>query len=139
MAFESVVIEVTRLVILCSMPAIAGGTIYLAVALNQTLRRLKTDLICQHQSLNASFHNKLLSDCKDHYEKLWGQVDSVSVTDLSAGWIETIPLEQKLFNRTISVSSAQSWIRQAPSVLISLGLLGTLQASQSASAKSLVS
>ena len=125
MAFETVVIEGTRLVILCSMLAIAGGTIYLSVALNQTLRRLKTDLICQHQSLNASFHNKLLSDCKDHYEKLWGQVDSVSVTDLSAGWIETIPLEQKLFNRTISVSSAQSWIRQAPSVLISLGLLGT--------------
>ena len=50
-------------------------------------------------------------------------MDSIDATEFSCGEIETLPL--KVLGRTLTASAAQSWIRQAPGVLISLGLLGT--------------
>ena len=57
------------------------------------------------------------------YERLIGHVDTISTAEFSAGEIETLPL--RFFKKRITASAAQAWLKQTPSVLISLGLLGT--------------
>ncbi|MCF8140502.1 MAG: hypothetical protein K9J75_05285 [Cyanobium usitatum Tobar12.5m-G36] len=101
---------------------------FVALVFSANLGRLTSPLSSRLASLHQDFSKEpVIGDrlvvIKDRYEKLLKHVDQVDAAEFSAGVIETIELN--IFYRKITAASAQSWIRQAPGILISLGLLGT--------------
>jgi len=124
MALAQALIEVVRIIILLLMLAVAGGSIQLSIALNRLLRPIAQSLTAQHHSLApAGQLSPKLERCQEHYASLLAKADEVDSAEFSAGWIET--LEISFLRRNVTAASAYAWIRQAPSILISLGLLGT--------------
>ena len=123
MTLERFLIEVTRFAILLMMAAIGVGSIQLSNILNRRIRPLSEILARQHQSVISEELSHDLEICKSRYISLLENVDNIDSAEFSAGWIETLNLS---FNgRTLTAATAQAWIRQVPSILISLGLLGT--------------
>jgi len=123
MTLERFLIEVTRFAILLLMAAIGVGSIQLSNILNRRIRPLSEILARQHQNETSDELSHDLEICKNRYVSLLENVDNIDTAEFSAGWIETLNLS---FNgRTLTAATAQAWIRQVPSILISLGLLGT--------------
>ncbi len=117
-------INLSKVVILLLMVAVA----FVAIDLSGRLARLTTPLACRLVELHQDDSEvpelgDRLERIKNRYIALLSHVDQVDTAEFSAGEIETIFLNS-LFGQ-ITAASAQSWLRQAPGILISLGLLGT--------------
>ncbi len=99
--------------------------LWLSLLLARLTTPLATKLAQLHQdgSLNDSKVDQRLVRIRTRYIALLTHVDNVDTAEFSAGEIETISLP--FFTRNITAAAAQSWLRQAPGILISLGLLGT--------------
>lgn len=116
--------EVTRVVIIVSILIIGFASLRLSAVLNRRIRPLSEKLIRLHQTPTVDIaHEGDLGKFKKSYEDLMQHTDDVDTAEFSAGLIET--LELRFLGRSLTVASAQSWVKQAPSLLISLGLLGT--------------
>lgn len=116
--------EALRIIILIAMAAIGVFSLQLSNLLNQRIRPLSEKLARLHQE--GAVHDDLSSDlqaCRLRYESLLQNVDDVDTAEFSAGFIETLNL--RFMGRYVTAATVQSWVRQAPSILISLGLLGT--------------
>ncbi|MBC1260292.1 hypothetical protein FQK07_03245 [Synechococcus sp. BSF8S] len=110
--------------ILLLMVAVA----FVAIGLSGQLARLTMPLAARLAQLHqddseAPELGDRLERIKNRYIALLSHVDQVDAAEFSAGEIETISLP--FVFRQITAASAQSWLRQAPGILISLGLLGT--------------
>ena len=116
--------EAPRIIILILMAAIGVFSLQLSILLNQRIRPLSQKLARLHQE--GAVHDDLSIDlqaCRLRYESLLQNVDDVDTAEFSAGFIETLNL--RFMGRYVTAATVQSWVRQAPSILISLGLLGT--------------
>ncbi len=118
------IINLSKVVILLLMVAVA----FVAINLSGRLARLTTPLANRLAQLHQEDSDEpelgdRLERIKNRYIALLSHVDQVETAEFSAGEIETISLP--FFFRQITAASAQSWLRQAPGILISLGLLGT--------------
>ena len=110
-------------IIIC-MIIIAASSLLLSHKLNKRIRPLSAALLRLHQLRTP--HDALGSDlqhCKTRYEALLENVDDVDPATFSAGFIESLKLS--CLGRSFTAATAQSWVRQAPGILISFGLLGT--------------
>ena len=118
-------IEASKTLILGFMLIVAATAIRLSMRLQALTTPLTRRLAELHQAEPGSLitTDPWLKRLQERYTALLQHVDSINATEFSCGEIETLPL--KLLGRTLTASAAQSWIRQAPGVLISLGLLGT--------------
>lgn len=111
-------------IILALMVFMGIVSLRLSYLLDQRIRPLSKKLAHLHQAdARSDDLQPELWRFKKRYEDLLRHVDDIDTAEFSAGLIET--LELKLFGRSLTVATAESWIRQAPSILISLGLLGT--------------
>jgi CRISPR/Cas system CMR-associated protein Cmr5 small subunit len=124
MSTENTMAEALRIIILLAMVAIGVFSLWLSILLNQRIRPLSEKLARLHQE--GAVHDYLASDlqaCRSRYEALLQNVDDVDTAEFSAGFIETLNL--RFMGRSVTAATVQSWVRQAPSILVSLGLLGT--------------
>lgn len=120
-----ILIELSKVVILavmCGMAVYALKISHNLWALTSPLARRLAEL---HQvaPVAMDLDDPWLGRIKQRYESLIRHVDTVDTAEFSAGEIETMPLV--VFGKTMTASAAQSWLRQSPGVLVSLGLLGT--------------
>ena len=124
MQVGNIVIEVVRFTILILMVVIGIYSLRLSLLLDRRIRPLSRRLARLHQ--DEASHEDLGSDlerCRSRYESLLQNVDDVDTAEFSSGFIETLDLV--FLGQTVTAATIQSWVRQAPSILISLGLLGT--------------
>lgn len=117
-------INLSKVVILLLMVAVA----FVAIVLSGRLAHLTTPLAARLAQLHQDDSEvpelgDRLERIKNRYIALLSHVDQVDTAEFSAGEIETISLT--FLFRQITAASVQSWLRQAPGILISLGLLGT--------------
>jgi hypothetical protein len=115
-------IEVAKVILVLLMIAVAGAAAYLTRALNSLIRPISRQLIELHKGKIGGLEPKL-QYIRQRYISLLAHVDNVNTAEFSAGEIERLSL--RVFGREVTAESAQSWIHQAPGILISLGLLGT--------------
>lgn len=117
-------IELTKILIVLGMVAVTMVTVLVAHQLRRVLGPLLRELSCLHaEDKGALISNDRLARVKERYINLCNHVDDVDTAEFSAGEIET--LKVRFLKKEMSAASAQSWLRQAPSLLMSLGLLGT--------------
>jgi hypothetical protein len=121
----SALIDHSKGVVLGLQLLVALVALWLSLLLARLTTPLATKLAQLHQdgSLNDSKVDQRLVRIRTRYIALLTHVDNVDTAEFSAGEIETISLP--FFTRNITAAAAQSWLRQAPGILISLGLLGT--------------
>ncbi len=121
----SALIIISRGFVLGLQLVVASIAIWLSVLLAGLTTPLAKKLAQLHQngSIGDSAVDNRLLHIRRRYTALLTHVDNVDTAEFSAGEIETISLT--FFTRKITAASAQSWLRQAPGILISLGLLGT--------------
>ena len=118
--------EPIKIIIFALMAALILSSFVCALAMHRLLDPLITALRQQHQ-LNGSKAAELpqrLNAIKERYKRLLPNVDTIDAADFSAGEIECLLLPSR-YLRSITASTATAWLRQAPGLLISLGLLGT--------------
>ena len=124
MTLQVILVEAARVIIIALILLIGVGSLRLSAVLNRRIRPLSEKLIRLHQAPTESFaHEGDLGKFQKSYQDLMKYTDDVDTAEFSAGLIET--LELHFLGRPLTVASAQSWVKQAPSLLISLGLLGT--------------
>lgn len=124
MSPQVILVEATRVSIVLSILVIGFGSLRLSSVLNQRIRPLSEKLIRLHQTpTEAVTLEGDLGKFEKRYQDLMSHTDDVDTAEFSAGLIET--LELRFLGRSLTVASAQSWVKQSPSLLISLGLLGT--------------
>lgn len=124
MSPQVILVEATRVVIIVSILVIGFTSLRLSAVLNRRIRPLSEKLIRLHQApTEVVTHEGDLGKFQKSYQDLMKHTDDVDTAEFSAGLIET--LELRFLGRSLTVASAQSWVKQAPSLLISLGLLGT--------------
>lgn len=118
-------IEQCKIAIFLLMVGVTAIAIHLSIQLQKLTTPLSRKLSELHRedSQTLLYRDPWLSRIQDRYENLITHVDTVDASEFSAGEIENLPVY--LFKKKIAASSALSWIRQAPGILISLGLLGT--------------
>lgn len=123
-ALMDALIELAKVVILLLMLVVAFVAIYLSGRLSRLTTPLAAKLAQLHQDDSWSLEiGDRLERVRNRYIALLTHVDNVDTAEFSAGEIETISLP--FLFREITAAAAQSWVRQAPGILISLGLLGT--------------
>jgi len=117
-------VEAARVLIILSILVIGFGSLRLSAVLNRRIRPLSEKLIRLHQTPTEDVaHESDLGSFQRRYQNLMKYTDDVDTAEFSAGLIET--LELRFLGRSLTAASAQSWVKQSPSLLISLGLLGT--------------
>ncbi|MEY3326564.1 MAG: hypothetical protein RL044_517 [Actinomycetota bacterium] len=117
-------VEAARVLIILSILVIGFGSLRLSAVLNRRIRPLSEKLIRLHQTPAEDVaHESDLGSFQRRYQNLMKYTDDVDTAEFSAGLIET--LELRFLGRSLTAASAQSWVKQSPSLLISLGLLGT--------------
>ena len=121
----SILIDYSKFLILLLQIVAAALAVWLSILLTRSTEPLATKLAQLHQdgTIGHSKADQYLSRIRDRYINLLAHVDNVDTAEFSAGVIETISLP--FFARSITAAAAQGWLRQAPGILISLGLLGT--------------
>lgn len=121
----SALIDHSKGVVLGLQLLVALVALWLSVLLARLTTPLATKLAQLHQDgcIEDSKVDQRLLRIRRRYVALLTHVDNVDTAEFSAGEIETISLP--FFTRSITAAAAQSWLRQAPGILISLGLLGT--------------
>jgi len=124
MLLQAILVQVTRIVIILTIAVIGLCTLRLSAVLSRRIRPLSDKLVVLHRSPSADAnHDGEIEEFRNRYQDLMQHADDVDTAEFSAGLIET--LELSFLGRSLTVASAQSWVKQAPSLLISLGLLGT--------------
>jgi hypothetical protein len=124
MSPQVILVEATRVIIVLSILVIGFGSLRLSAVLNRRIRPLSEKLIRLHQTpTEVVTHEGDLGKFQKSYQDLMSHTDDVDTAEFSAGLIET--LELRFLGRSLTAASAQSWVKQSPSLLISLGLLGT--------------
>lgn len=124
MSTQVILVDASRVIIIVSIIAIGMGSLRLSAVLNRRIRPLSEKLIRLHQIPSEDVtHDRDLGKFQNRYIDLLKHTDDVDTAEFSAGLIET--LELRYLGRSLTVASAQSWVKQSPSLLISLGLLGT--------------
>lgn len=124
MSPQVILVEATRVFIILAIIVIGLGSLRLSAVLNRRIRPLSEKLIRLHQTPTEDItHDRDLGKFQKRYQDLVEHTDDVDAAEFSAGLIET--LELRFLGRSLTVASAQSWVKQSPSFLISLGLLGT--------------
>lgn len=124
MPLQVILVDASRVFIILSIAIIGLGSLRLSAVLNRRIRPLSEKLVRLHQSPTRDVsHDGEIGDFQQRYQSLMRHADDVDTAEFSAGLIETLQLT--FLGRRLTVASAQSWIKQAPSLLISLGLLGT--------------
>lgn len=117
-------LNLAKVFILLLMVLVALVALVVSSQLGRLTSPLASRLALLHQDDSQQLElGDRLERIKNRYISLLSHVDEVDAAEFSAGEIETISLP--FFYRQITAASAQSWIRQAPGILISLGLLGT--------------
>jgi hypothetical protein len=121
----SILIDCSKFLIFLLQIVAAALAVWLSVLLTRSTEPLATKLAQLHQdgTIGHSKADQYLSRIRTRYIDLLAHVDNVDTAEFSAGVIETISLP--FFTRSITAAAAQGWLRQAPGILISLGLLGT--------------
>jgi len=117
-----ILIELFKLAIFLIMVGVTFSSVYLSLRLRRLINPLSIMLAHLHND-TGDFCGERLFRIRERYEKLLKHVDNVDASEFSAGVIETERLY--LFSIEMTAAAAQSWLRQAPGILISLGLLGT--------------
>ena len=117
-----ILIELFKLAIFLIMVGVTFSSVYLSLQLRRLINPLSIKLADLHTN-TSDFCGKRLAEISKRYKKLLTYVDNVDTSEFSAGVIETQILH--LFSGKMTAAAAQSWLRQAPGILISLGLLGT--------------
>lgn len=124
MPLEVILVEATRVFIILSIAVIGFGSLRLSSILNRRIRPISDKLAHLHQAPTDDVdHEGDIWKFQQRYQSLMKHSDDIDTAEFSAGLLET--LELSFFGRSLTVASAQSWVKQAPSLLISLGLLGT--------------
>ena len=124
MSPQVILVEATRILIILAIIVISLGSLRLSAVLNRRIRPLSEKLIRLHQTpTEDNAHEGDLGKFQKLYQDLMRHTDDVDTAEFSAGLIET--LELRFLGRSLTVASAQGWVKQSPSLLISLGLLGT--------------
>lgn len=124
MSPQVILVEATRILIILSIIVIGLGSLRLSFVLNRRIRPLSDKLVRLHQTPAIKMtHEGEIGNFQARYQELMKHADDVDTAEFSAGLIET--LELRFLGRSLTVASAQSWVKQSPSLLISLGLLGT--------------
>ena len=123
-------VGVAKVVLLLLMIGVAGTALVLTNELNNLIRPISRQLIEMHIYDKGMMHASLqaakqprLREIRERYIALLSHVDNINTAEFSAGEIER--LSMRIFGRDLTAASANSWINQAPGILISLGLLGT--------------
>ncbi len=123
-------VGVAKVVLLLLMIGVAGTALILTNELNNLIRPISRQLIEMHIYDKGMMHASLqaakqprLREIRERYIALLSHVDNINTAEFSAGEIER--LSMRIFGRDLTAASANSWINQAPGILISLGLLGT--------------
>lgn len=118
-------IDYSKGIVLGIQLLVALIALWLSVLLARSTTPLASKLAQLHQDgkIGDSKVDQRLLRIRRRYIALLTHVDHIDTAEFSAGEIETISLP--FFTRSITAASAQSWLRQAPGILISLGLLGT--------------
>ena len=121
----SALIDHSKGVVLGLQLLVASVALWLSVLLARLTTPLATKLAQLHQdgTIEDSKVDQRLLRIRRRYIALLTHVDNIDTAEFSAGEIETISLP--FFTRSLTAAAAQSWLRQAPGILISLGLLGT--------------
>jgi hypothetical protein len=121
---ESTLIELAKVIIVGMMGAVTLGSLLISQRLNKLLAPLVRELRHLHQENVTQIEaNSRLDRIQERYTRLFSHVDDVDTAEFSAGEIQNLNLQ--IFNRKLTAAAAHSWLRQAPGLLISLGLLGT--------------
>jgi hypothetical protein len=121
----SALIDHSKGVVLGLQLLVASVALWLSVLLARLTTPLATKLAQLHQdgTIEDSKVDQRLLRIRRRYIALLTHIDNIDTAEFSAGEIETISLP--FFTRSLTAAAAQSWLRQAPGILISLGLLGT--------------
>lgn len=117
-----ILIELFKLAIFLIMVGVTFLSVYLSLQLRRLINPLSIKLAHLHND-TGDFCGERLFRIRERYENLLKHVDNINASEFSAGVIETESLY--LFSNKMTAAAAQSWLRQAPGILISLGLLGT--------------
>lgn len=121
---QALLVELTRIIIILSIVVIGLGSLSLSFVLDRRIRPLSDKLVRLHQTPSIEMtHEGEIGNFQARYQELMKHADDVDTAEFSGGLIET--LELRFLGRSLTVASAQSWVKQSPSLLISLGLLGT--------------
>ena len=121
---EPSLIDLTKIIILALMAVVTSSSLLLSHRLSRVLAPLLQDLRRLHQEDQPKIVLKdRLERIKQRYVSLFNHVDDVDTAEFSAGEIESISF--RFLNKDLTAAGAHSWLRQAPGLLISLGLLGT--------------
>ncbi|MBU6376663.1 MAG: hypothetical protein KGQ59_11745, partial [Bdellovibrionales bacterium] len=124
MSPQALLVELTRIIIILSIIVIGLGSLSLSFVLDRRIRPLSDKLVRLHQTPAIEMtHEGEIGSFQARYQELMKHADDVDTAEFSGGLIET--LELRFLGRSLTVASAQSWVKQSPSLLISLGLLGT--------------
>lgn len=124
MSTQVILVQATRVLIILSIVVIGLSSLRLSAVLNRRIRPLSDKLARLHQTPATEMaHEGEIGEFQERYQELMQYADDVDTAEFSAGLIETLQLN--FLGRSLTVASAQSWVKQAPSLLISLGLLGT--------------
>jgi hypothetical protein len=117
-------VDFIKYIIFVVMLVVTATSVYLSIQLRRLLSPLAQRLAELHQNNGEmpGLPDRLLR-IKQRYISLFNHVDDVNTAEFSAGEIDTLSL--RFLARDVTAADAQSWLRQAPSLLISLGLLGT--------------
>jgi hypothetical protein len=117
-------IEPLKGAIVLLMLAVMAAAIGMALQLRRHTGPLEEQLQTLHRTSMASEHLiPRLREVERRYISLIKHVDNVDTAEFSAGEIETLVILGSPWR--VTAAAAQDWIRQAPGILISLGLLGT--------------
>ncbi|MEB3209675.1 MAG: hypothetical protein VKK63_12285, partial [Synechococcus sp.] len=124
MSNQVILVQATRVFIIISIVVIGLSSLRLSAVLNRRIRPLSDKLVRLHQTPAIEMtHDGEIGEFQKRYQELMQHADDVDTAEFSSGLIET--LELSFLGRSLTVASAQSWVKQAPGLLISLGLLGT--------------
>lgn len=107
---------------------IMGLVAFSAIGLSLRLHDLTGPLAARPARLHQAEPSPIelgdrLERIRNRYITLLHAVDMIDTAEFSAGEIETISF--RFYSWDLTAASAQGWLRQAPGILISLGLLGT--------------
>lgn len=117
-------IEPFKVIIVALAFVVFASALLLSIQLRRKTRPLEKQLQALHRSeIPADLLNPLLREIEARYISLLSHVDTVDTPEFSAGEMETLCILNRPWR--LSAAAAQSWIIQAPGILISLGLLGT--------------
>ena len=115
-------VDSAKYILIAVMVFVAYAALYLSYQLNGKIRPITEQLVQQHTDRGKSIGPDLMR-IESKYKDLFDHVDNIDASEFGAGEIETLCI--RAWGRLVTVADVDSFIKQAPGILISLGLLGT--------------